>query len=255
MEYQLNHAPTHQPRNRSRGFFMEILKFLGVFLIFFAISTAFIMWPNICTTVHYWVKSGGWQKEGTNLGLPISSVDYASIAPIIGERTQPIPQDARLIIPKINVDAPILMVESTNNKDILESLANGIAHYVNTALPGRVGNMFITGHSSYYWWRGGDYNHVFALLEQVKINDLLYVYYEGGEYVYRVNGSKVVSPKETSVLKQTPTPTMSIMTCVPVGTNLRRLIVTADLISTPPVDVDQLNKFADIPKIPIILPL
>jgi len=96
---------------------------------------------------------------------------------------------------------------------------------------------------------------VFALLEQVKTNDLLYVYYEGGEYVYKVNGSKVVTPKEVSVLKQTPTPTMSIMTCVPVGTNLRRLIVTADLISTPPVDVDQLNQFSDIPKVPIILPL
>jgi len=234
---------------------MEILKFLGLFLIFFAISTAFIMWPNIYAQVHYWVNSGSWQKAGTNLGLPISSPDYASIAPQIGERTQPIPQDTRLIIPKINVNAPIVIVESTNNKDILESLKSGVAHYANTALPGRVGNMFITGHSSYYWWRGGDYNRVFALLEQVKTNDLLYVYYEGGEYVYRVNGSKVVSPKETSVLKQTPTPTMSIMTCVPVGTNLRRLIVTADLISTPPVDVDQLNKFADIPKIPVILPL
>ncbi|MFA5270625.1 MAG: sortase [Patescibacteria group bacterium] len=255
MEYYLNHTPVPKPRNRARGFFVEMLKFLGIFVIFFAISTAFIMWPNIYTTVNYWIKSGSWQKEGTNLGLPIASEDYASIAPVIGERNRTIPQDMRLVIPKINVDAPIIMVDSTNNKDILESLSNGVAHYADTALPGRVGNMFITGHSSYYWWRGGNYNHVFALLEQVKTNDLLYVYYEGGEYVYKVNGSKVVTPKEVSVLKQTPTPTMSIMTCVPVGTNLRRLIVTADLISTPPVDVDQLNQFSDIPKVPIILPL
>jgi LPXTG-site transpeptidase (sortase) family protein len=255
MEYQADHTLSHQPRNRARGFWVETLKFLGIFLIFFAISTAFIMWPNIYTTVHYWVKSGSWQKTGTNLGLPIASKDYASIVPQISERTTPIPQDMRLIIPKINVDAPIIMMESTNNKDILDSLSKGVAHYAGTALPGRLGNMFITGHSSYYWWRGGEYNHVFALLEQVKTNDLFYVYYEGGEYVYRVNGSKVVNPKETDVLKATPTPTMSIMTCVPVGTNLRRLVVTADLISTPPVDIDQLNKFADIPQIPIILPL
>ncbi|MBN2585251.1 sortase [Patescibacteria group bacterium] len=255
MEHSGYSVQAERPKGKTRGFFVEILKFLGIFLIFFAISAAFIMWPNIYTTVHYWVNSAGWQKAGTNLGLPISSPDYASIAPVIGERQRAIPQDTRLVIPKINVDAPIVMVESTNNKDILESLSSGVAHYAGTALPGQVGNMFITGHSSYYWWRGGDYNHVFALLEQVKANDLIYVYYKGGEYVYRSSGSKVVTPKETSVLKQTPTPTLSIMTCVPVGTNLRRLIVTADLISTPPVNVDQLNRFADIPKIPIILPL
>lgn len=255
MEYRLDHLPAHQPQSRARGFFVETIKFLGIFLIFFAVSTAFIMWPNIYTTVNYWVKSSSWQKAGTNLGLPIASKDYASIAPVIGERNRTIPQDMRLVIPKINVDAPIVMVDSTNNKDILESLNNGVVHYDDTALPGRVGNMFITGHSSYYWWRGGNYNHVFALLEQVKSNDLIYVYYEGGEYVYRVNGVKVVSPKEVSVLQQTPTPTLSLMTCVPVGTNLRRLIVTADLISTPPVNVDQLNRFSDIPNIPVILPL
>jgi len=255
MNYPDYSAHVARPKGRARGFFVEILKFLAIFVIFFAISTAFIMWPNIYATVSYWVKSSAWQDSGTNLGLPISSPDYSSIAPVIGERNRTIPQDTRLVIPKINVDAPIIMVESTSNKDILESLSNGVAHYSNTALPGRVGNMFLTGHSSYYWWRGGNYNHVFALLERVKADDLIYVYYEGGEYVYKVNGSKVVSPKEVSVLKQTPTPTMSIMTCVPVGTNLRRLIVTADLISTPPVDMGQLGQFSDIPKIPIILPL
>jgi sortase A len=255
MEYHLNHVPVHQPRSRARGFLVETFKFLGIFLIFFAISTVFIMWPNIYSQVHYWINSGAWQKAGTNLGLPIASPDYASIAPVIGERNRTIPQDPRLVIPKINVDVPIVFVESTNNKDILESLKNGVAHYAGTALPGRIGNMFVTGHSSYYWWRGGNYNHIFSLLEQLKPNDLIYIYYQGGEYVYRANGSKVVPPQETSVLKQTPFPTLSLMTCVPVGTNLRRLVVTADLISTPPVDIDKLNKFAEIPKIPVILPL
>ena len=57
------------------------------------------------------------------------------------------------------------------------------------------------------------------------------------------------------MLNPTPTPTLSIMTCTPLGTNLKRLVVRADLISTPPIDYDKLNTFVDIPQIPIILPL
>lgn len=256
MEHQPSrHIGEIQPQSKVRVFLAESAKFLAIFLFFFVISTIFIMWPNIYAQAHYWIKSGSWQAAGTNLGLPIASLDYASIAPVIGERNRSIPQDPRLVIPKINVDVPVVFVQSTNNKDILDSLKNGVAHYAGTALPGRIGNMFITGHSSYYWWRGGSYNHIFALLEQMKPSDLIYVYYQGGEYIYRVNGSKVVAPTATEILKQTSLPTLSLMTCVPIGTNLRRLVVTADLISTPPVDFEQLSKFADIPKIPTILPL
>jgi len=59
-----------------------------------------------------------------------------------------------LYIPRINVRAPIIF--SDNDKDIMKDLERGVSHYPQTALPGKVGNVFISGHSSDYPWRGGE---------------------------------------------------------------------------------------------------
>lgn len=246
-----------EPKNKFKVFLIESLKFLGIFLFFFLISATVIMWPTIYAKVNYYFIAPSIEESGQNLGLPVASPDYSSIAQVVEkqEAESNISRETRVVIPKINVDAPIIFMESRKNEDILEAIKNGVIHYVNTAMPGRIGNMFLTGHSSYYWWNGGKYNQVFALLSHLKLNDLIYIYYEGGTYVYRVKDSIIVRPNQTQVLNPTPTPTLSIMTCTPLGTNLKRLVVRADLISTPPVDYDQLSTFVDIPQIPIFLPL
>lgn len=244
-----------EPKSKVRIFFIETAKFLAIFLLFFSLSAIFVMWPTIYANVSYYVTKSSIAEFGSNLGLPTSSIDYSSIAPIIEERKITIPEGTRLVIPKISVDAPIIFMQSSSNQDILETIKEGIAHYAGTAMPGRIGNMFVTGHSSFYWWRDGKYNQIFALLNRLSANDLVYVYHNGGMYVYKVRDSIVVKPSQTEVLNPTSTPTLSIMTCTPIGTNLKRLIVRADLISTPLVDYDKLQQFTDIPKIPIILPL
>ncbi len=244
-----------RPKRELRAFFIELLKFVGIFTFFLAISGAIIMGPVIYTKIAYYFNNSSGTATNNQQQLPVSSVDYKSIAPVIQDRNLPIPQDTRLVIPKIKVDVPIIFMQSSKNEDILEAIKNGVAHFVGTAMPGRIGNMFITGHSSYYWWSGGKYNQVFALLPQLKANDLIYVYYKGAEYVYQVKNSIIVKPTQIEVLDQTIIPTLSLMTCVPLGTNLKRLIVRADLISAPPIDLGKLHQFLDIPKIPTILPL
>lgn len=264
MDHYSHHNQTHtvkidspKPKNKFKSFLIESLKFLGIFLFFFLVSATVIMWPTIYAKIDYYFLAQTIEESGENLGLPVASQDYSSIAQIIEDKNieTSIPKETRVVIPKINVDAPIVFTESNKNEDILETIKNGIAHYTNTAMPGRIGNMFITGHSSYYWWNGGKYNQVFALLNHLKLNDLVYIYHEGGTYVYRVRDSIVVKPNQTQVLNPTATPTLSIMTCTPLGTNLKRLVVRADLISVPPINYDKLNTFVDIPQIPIILPL
>ena len=244
-----------KPKNKLKVFFIESAKFLAIFLFFFTISGLVIMGPTIYTQINYYLTSASIAETGINMGLPVSSVDYASILPVIGERKKETRQGSHLVIPKIGVDAPIVFMESVSTKDVLEAIKEGVAHYAGTAMPGRIGNMFITGHSSFYWWNGGKYNQVFALLERLQGNDLIYVYHEGGEYVYRMTGSIVVKPTQIEVLAPTSKPTLSLMTCVPIGTNLNRLIVKAELLSAPIIDSSELSEFADIPKIPVILPL
>lgn len=99
--------------------------------------------------------------------------------------------------------------------------------YPGTARPGEKGNVFITGHSSYYLWAPGAYKDVFALLPNVEVGDTVTVYYNQRQFVYEIQEKKTVKPTEVDVLRQGEDKRLTLMTCVPVGTNLNRLILVA----------------------------
>ena len=133
--------------------------------------------------------------------------------------------DNHLIIPKLDINVPITWnVPADNN---LPALENGVAHYAGTAHPGEIGNVFIFGHSSYYWWNKGSYKEIFANLDQLQVGDKIYATFQGQAYTYTVTEKKVVKPTQTEVLNQTHDRIISLMTCVPVGTTLNRLVVIA----------------------------
>jgi len=245
--------PKTRHKNKFIRFLGESIKFVGLFIFFFTISSLVVMGPTVYSKISYYFFAPSIQQKNTNLGLPVAAPDYKTIAPQVSGI--PITKENRIIIPKINVDAPIVFPATADNKVILESLKGGVAQYPGTALPGHAGNVFITGHSSYYWWDGGKYNRVFTLLDKLTANDLIYIHYEGSEYVYKVKDSIVVLPTQTEVLNPTATATLSLMTCTPVGTNLKRLIVRSELISAPPADVSRIEEFSNIPKIPVFLPM
>ncbi len=139
-----------------------------------------------------------------------------------------------IYIPRIRVKAPIVWDVSAGddlNADLLKALEKGVARYPKTALPNQVGNVFLTGHSSNYWWEKGSYKTIFALLNRLVAGDQIYIKYQGQAYTYKVSAQKVVKPTETSVLNPTTSPTLSLMTCTPTGTSLMRRIVIADLVS------------------------
>lgn len=146
------------------------------------------------------------------------------------------PTDNRLIIPRINQNLPIVRVSSENlvardwnalEKDIQNALRDGVVHYPGTSLPGQSGNAVVTGHSSYFPWDSGRFKDVFALLHEVVVGDKLVAYYNQEKIVYEVTEIKVVLPDDIDVLKQTPEERLTLITCTPVGTNLKRLIVIA----------------------------
>lgn len=142
-----------------------------------------------------------------------------------------LPPDDRIKIPRINVDVPILFPEEGAGDDqLLQDLEKGVIRYPGTGEPGQ-GNLFITGHSSQYWLLGGQYNTAFTLLPELKTGDMVYVFVRGKRYVYELTGSRTVDPRDATVLAPTQKPTISLMTCVPIGTNISRLIWTGNLIA------------------------
>lgn len=164
-------------------------------------------------------------------------ISYQSIEQPEMEKSAPldvgevIPSSSQIVIPKINVTAPIIFVDTRDEKTIQNNLTQGAVHYSGTAMPGEVGNSFITGHSSNFWWIKGSYNYIFLNLNKLTIGDQLKIYHNGNKYVYQVSEVKTVEPTDVSVLEQTSTPTLTLMTCTPPGTNWKRLIVKLDQIS------------------------
>lgn len=145
-----------------------------------------------------------------------------------------IPAENTITIPKINVHAPVVYEPSVQEAKIQRALQDGVVHYGNTAVPGQIGNTAIFGHSSNDWWEPGNYKFVFVLLDKLAPGDRFTVDYNSVRYTYEVTGSKVVEPTDLSVLKPTAEPTLTLITCTPPGTSLRRLVVTAKQVDPVP---------------------
>lgn len=135
-----------------------------------------------------------------------------------------------LKIEKINLSAPVLW--NIDEDQILENLKDGVAHYKDTSRPGEGGNIFIVGHSSNYFWIQSDYNNIFALLDKLQPGDRIELSYLNKKYVYEVKITNIVKPDEIQVLENTPKETLSLMTCWPIGTSLKRMIVQSELLYT-----------------------
>lgn len=170
----------------------------------------------------------------------------ASTAPTLSTTDLTVaPPGSFIFIPHINVRAPIVEPVGVNyggawkavEDQIQKSLEQGVVHLSGTALPGERGNVFLTGHSSYYPWAPGKYKDVFALLPRVEIGDAVEVYHDEQRFVYRVTDLREVLPTDVGVIAPTDDYRLTLMTCTPVGTALRRLIVTAHLESAPGAEI------------------
>ena len=143
-----------------------------------------------------------------------------------------------LIIPKINVNVPVVFNTTPDQASQLKAMESGVAYFGipgANSKPGQVGNTVISGHSSNDFIDSGKYKFVFALLERLKPGDIFYVHYEGIRYTYNVTRTKVVKPTDvSSLIYKTTKPEVTLITCTPLGTALNRLLVTAEQVSPNP---------------------
>jgi sortase A len=138
----------------------------------------------------------------------------------------------QLEINKIYVSAPIIFnVDGSNKKEYNNALEKGVAHLKGTALPGQNGTSFIFGHSSYYLYESGNYKKVFANLNKLKNGDVITIKGQQTKFDYKVVEKSIVKPNDLEVTKQNyQTKELILMTCWPVGTTEKRLIVLANLL-------------------------
>lgn len=160
------------------------------------------------------------QKSSLAISSPVTKP--ATIA------TKPQYTDFHLVIPSLNIAAPVILdVDGGNKTAYFKALQSGVAHFAGTAKPGENSNIFIFGHSSYYSSDPGKYKTIFVSLGDLKKGDEIDLWYNLKEYKYFVSNINQVAPNDVSVLRPTSSEQLTLMTCWPPGTTTKRLIVVS----------------------------
>jgi len=168
----------------------------------------------------------------------ISPSKQVSSTPIlIDSSTTAVGATPKIIIPKINVEIPVIYDEpSLQEGAIQKALERGVVHYPNTPNPGELGNAVIFGHSSNNILNKGQYKFAFVLLNKMDIGDVFFLTKDGVRYSYKIYDKKIVKPTDISVLNATASKpaTATLITCDPPGSSLNRLVVIGEQINPDP---------------------
>jgi LPXTG-site transpeptidase (sortase) family protein len=138
-----------------------------------------------------------------------------------------------LVIPKIEIEAPVIPAREATNASVLAALEEGVGLYPESRRPGEDGRAVILGHSSRASWYRGDYAYVFSLLPRLEEGDEFFITGGGKKYVYRVFSTKILTKDETNRLLAGPAngSEVALITCYPIGSASKRNLVQAQLVS------------------------
>lgn len=209
-----------------------LLRFLGYFLILSAF-TGFILTflPVIKVEISYrWNLLTDNKFTLEEKVVPDNKlIAKKSSLPLV--QINPVNRQFAAVIPKINANSTVIAnVDAGNEAIYSQALRQGVAHAAGTAYPGEIGNSFLFAHSSGNPWEISQYNSVFFLLKELIPGDEIYIFFNGKRYLYIVNQKIVVDPDQVQFLNiQTNFPQLTLQTCWPPGTALKRLLVLARL--------------------------
>jgi sortase A len=154
-------------------------------------------------------------KPGSGTTTTTGSGDQPIVGPTIAAPNDGDPVGL-LTIAKIGLTKVI--VQGTSESD----LRQGPGHYPGTPLPGEEGNAAIAGHRT-------TYGAPFYDLDKLARGDPIVIKTVQGTFTYHVTTTLIVSPADTAVVDNTPTPELTLTTCNPRFSSSQRLVVHAAL--------------------------
>jgi len=144
---------------------------------------------------------------------------------------QPKRPATRLVIPKLGVDAPVVVVTLREGIWQVDQLTQEVGHLQGTASPGDPSNVAIAGHVTLTGGKDGPFRH----LSQLRKGDEVLVFTQEQEYRYLVREVRVVSPEDVQVTFPTTEPILTLITCINWNHDRRvydeRIIAVAELTS------------------------
>lgn len=171
--------------------------------------------------------------------LPSPTVDPMSLVP------------SRMVIPAIDLDAPIIQVgwetqeingQVVSNWIVPDAFAAG--WHNNSAFPGQVGNTVLNGHHNIY-------GEVFRDLEDLEAGDEIRIYAGETAYYYSVTARHILKEKgepievrieNASWILPSQDERLTLVTCWPYTNNTHRLIIVATPTQPPPTTIPLLEE-------------
>ncbi len=130
-------------------------------------------------------------------------------------------KDLRIQIKELGVDA--LAIEG-DTESVLEE---GVWHLSSSPTPNYAGNVVILGHR---WKYLPPDNRSFFNLDKLQKNDIITLHYNYRQYTYKVREQKIVTPDQVEIFRQTSNNQITIVTCTPLYSTAKRLVVIGDLV-------------------------
>jgi len=131
-------------------------------------------------------------------------------------------------IPKIGIEAPLVLIEDSENEGFKEALNQGVVLHPQSVLPGEKGTIFILGHSAPSLWPEINYDWVFSRLNTLEPDDYIYINFQKKRYSYNVTQKIFLERGEE--IPENPGDQESILyliSCWPPGRDIRRIAIEA----------------------------
>jgi sortase (surface protein transpeptidase) len=188
----------------------EFIIFLIIFLIVFGISV--------------FIFNGRYIYEQTKYSF-IGAPSTSKLPDSLNREEKELALPDKLIIPSLNIEAPVVISQSTTEVGFQKDLEKGIIYLPGSSALNEKGTMVIMGHSSAYPWYKGQYGSIFALLNKLNINDEILVFSQNKTYAYRVLQKEIKAPKDLVFQTQKEESVLYLVSCWPVNTSWKRIVI------------------------------
>lgn len=207
-------------------FFGYLLFYMGLFGI------VFIFGPFLQVELGYRIDKGTGVKRTVADVIPATEgFDEIQTSE---DLIVPVSTEFGIVIEKINANAKIIPeVNPADEKQYTKALAEGVAEALGSTPPGQPGNLYLFSHSTDAPWNIVRYNAIFYLLRELDVGDRVVIFYKKKRYNYIVFDKIVTDASDVSYLtKIYNTPVLTLQTCDPPGTLLKRLVIRARSVSS-----------------------
>lgn len=215
-----------------------LVRFVG-YLIFFTglLSFIFLLGPLVQAEVGYRIdKIRGVRRTVPNVIIsegqttPVESVNFGNLS-ASADTIIPVSTEYGIVIEKINANAKVVAnVNPSDEREYVAALQHGVAEALGSTKPGEAGNLYLFSHSTDAPWNIVRFNAIFYLLRELQVGDRVIIFHANKRFDYVVFDKTIAAPTDVSFLtNRYDAPVLTLQTCDPPGTLLRRLVVRARL--------------------------